>query len=281
MTPSNRPDETTLTFDVEDMPVVGTLTRPAGPPAPAVLLLHGFTGSRDEKEITGTGEGVFSRTARLLAEAGYASLRIDFRGSGDSTGGMSWAETTYSTQIADACAAIDLLAAREDVDAARLAVLGWSQGGLVAMHAAAARPDMVKTAILWAPVINSLYSIAGLFGATTVARALADPPDTTITATLSWGGETTLNARFFQEMVTTSTPAAAALYPGPLKVIVGSLDTAVAPQPASGEVLMRYHRGIHDLSVFETDHAWGAEDGPQTIDGEMLPTTIAWLKSHL
>ncbi|MEM8741642.1 MAG: alpha/beta hydrolase, partial [Pseudomonadota bacterium] len=72
--------EVTVRLDQAGTPVIGTLTTPAGPPAPAVLLLHGFTGTRDETPVQGTGEGVLERTARHLADAGFASLRIDFRG---------------------------------------------------------------------------------------------------------------------------------------------------------------------------------------------------------
>ena len=35
-------------------PFIGTLATPEGEPAPVVLLLHGFTGSRDELAILNT-----------------------------------------------------------------------------------------------------------------------------------------------------------------------------------------------------------------------------------
>lgn len=84
--------------------IVGTLATPDGPPAPVVLLLHTFTGMRDELPVAATGEGAFARTARALKKAGYASLRIDFLGSGDSDG--AWEDTTISGQIADALEAV-------------------------------------------------------------------------------------------------------------------------------------------------------------------------------
>jgi dienelactone hydrolase len=65
-----------LHFPVQGQRVTGTLCLPQGAPAPVVLMLHGFTGSRDEMAVTGTGEGVFSRSARRLAQHGLASLRI-------------------------------------------------------------------------------------------------------------------------------------------------------------------------------------------------------------
>lgn len=271
-------EETTISFDVDGAKVVGTLEVPDGEPAPVVLLLHGFTGSRDELPVANTDEGVFSRTARQLAEAGFASLRIDFRGSGES--GMAWADTTFSGQIADAMEAIDWLGEQSTVDGSRLAVLGWSQGGLVASHAAQQHPE-VDTLMLWAPVVHPLHTYEALLGAETVATALAASPDEEIIATLPWGAETVLKAKFYQEMAVTSPIAALAGFDGPVKVIVGSNDTVVAPQPASGEVLLKYHEGPEDLTVFETDHVWDAFTGPMVLDDKMIPTTVAWLKEHL
>ena len=85
--------ETLLHFSVQGQRVTGTLCLPQGGPAPVVLMVHGFTGSRDEMAVTGTGEGVFSRSARRMAQQGLASLRIDCRGSGTSEG--DFANTTY------------------------------------------------------------------------------------------------------------------------------------------------------------------------------------------
>ncbi len=271
-------DETNVTIDTGNGNVIGTLETPDGAAAPVVLLLHGFTGSRDELPIKDTDEGVFSRTARLLAEAGYASLRIDFRGSGDSDG--KWEDTTFSGQIGDAVAAIDWLKAQSGVDASKLGIVGWSQGGLVAAHAAAARQSDVDAVVLWAPAVFPLHNFEPIMGAETMAKALAADPQETFTSTLPWGVETTLKAAFFHEMATSSTVGAVSDYGGPLKVIVGTRDTVVAPQPALGQVLMNYHDGEESLSVIDSDHVWNAFVGPQTVDSEMVPLSLEWLTAH-
>jgi uncharacterized protein len=268
--------ERDVDFQVFRQKVVGTLCLPETQvPAPVVLLLHGFTGSRHEMAIAGTSEYVFSRTARLLAEAGFASLRIDFRGSGESEG--LWVDTTYSGQSADAVAAIDWLSACPDIDHGQISVLGWSQGGLVACHAARSRPQ-VKSLILWAPVVNPMLTFSFLLGSDTVLQALKQPAETLVTAQLPWGGEVKLNASYVHEMPRTDPVAALACYPGPVQVIVGLHDEAVFPQPSSGEVLLAYHQGPHQLDIFEMDHSFGCSFGPKTLDGKMLPTTIAWLR---
>lgn len=271
--------EEEITFEVAGQTVVGTLETPDGSSAaaPVVLMLHGFTGTRDELPVKDTEEGVFSRTARILAENGYSSLRIDFRGTGDSGG--TWPETTFSGQIADAVAAIDWLKSDKRVDGTSISVLGWSQGGLVATHAVASRPE-VKSTVLWAAVTNPLATFSDLLGKDTVVNALAGPADTPITVKLPWGVETTLNGSFYHELPTTSPAGAIAAYPGPLLVIVGSKDTLVKPQPAAGQILLDYHPGTEKLVLFDTDHVWDAFTGPATLDTKMLPTTLEWLSAH-
>ncbi|MBC7157482.1 MAG: alpha/beta fold hydrolase [Rhodobacteraceae bacterium] len=268
--------EERVALSVAGAEMAGTLALPeaAAGPVPAVLLLHGFLGTRDELAVAGTGEGVFARTARVLAEAGWASLRIDFRGSGDSGG--AWADTTFSGQAIDAARALGWLAAHPAVDPARVAVLGWSQGGLVAAHVAAARPDAVAAVVLWAPVNDATDVYARLLGADTLARALAMPSSLPVTAALPWGGETTLKASFFHEMPATDPVAALARYTGPALIMVGTRDTLVAPQPAAGEVFARYHPGPTRVSVRDTDHIFGVDTGPEVLD-DMLAETLAWL----
>lgn len=278
-TPSILAAETVVSIETVSGKIAGTLETPDADNPPVVLLLHGFTGSRDELPVKDTDEGVFSRTARLLAESGYASLRIDFRGSGESEG--KWEDTTFSGQISDAVSAIDWLKAQSNLDASRLAIIGWSQGGLVASHAAVEREEDVDALILWAPAVFPLHNFEPLAGAETLKKALESDPQTVLTFKLPWGAETSLKAAFFQEMATTSTIGAISDYDGPLKVIVGSRDTVVAPQPALGEVLTKYHDGDESLSVIDSDHVWNAFAGPQTIDTQMVPLSVDWLEKHL
>lgn len=268
-------EERRVEIAVPGGPVVGTLELPeAEGPATAVLLLHGFTGSRDELGVAGTNEGVFSRTARSLAENGMASLRIDFRGSGESGG--EWRDTTFSGQIADAVAALDWLRGQPEVDPERTAALGWSQGGLVAAHLAAERTDLAAV-VLWAPAQNPLWNFSGFLGVETTRKALAADPSEEITVALPWGGDMTLRAAFWQEMAATDPVAAAARYPGPLMVIVGTRDDVVTPQPAAGEIFLRYHEGEEELVVLDTDHVFDVPTGPEALDG-MIARSMAWIE---
>lgn len=264
--------ETLLHFPVHGQRVTGTLCLPQGAPAPVVLLLHGFTGSRDEMAVTGTGEGVFSRSARRLAQHGLASLRIDCRASGTSEG--DFADTTYEGQIADALAALQVLARDPRVQGGRVALLGWSQGGLVAACAAARSQRPLATA-LWAAVADPLESIGGILGADIVAAGMktGDHPlpivvhDKTIA----------LKQGYFDGMMTIKPATEISRYTGPLFVAHGLADTAVLPHAA--DRFLAAHRGVQQAWITDMDHAFNATQGPQMLD-RLLDATAAFFKQN-
>ena len=272
--PALAQSEETVTIDTPLGPVIGTLETPAGDPAPVVLLFHGFTGARDELPVATTDEGVFSRTARLLAEQGIASLRIDFRGSGESPG--AFADTTFEGQVADGLAAIDWLEANPTVDGQRLAVIGWSQGGLVAT-AVAGRSDKPDALALWAAVANPEETFGGIIGAENLAKGL-EVGDAALPITLPWGATIELKRGFFEGVTTFDPPAELASYAGPLFIAHGTKDTTVLP--ASVDTFLAAHEGEESKWIADMDHVFNAFTGPETLD-QMVGETVAFLKPHL
>ena len=102
----------------------------AAAPAPAVVLLHGCGGTYD-------GKGRLSaRTleyVRLLNEHGLHALVVDSltpRGERElCTQRIGMRRVTLAHRRLDALAAVDWLAHRTDVDAHRIGLMGWSNGG--------------------------------------------------------------------------------------------------------------------------------------------------------
>lgn len=93
------------------------------------------------------GSGASDRTntwSRLIAEElvaeGLAVLLTDKRGTGASEG--DWRRAGFEDRAADALAGLRFLASRPEIDAARIGLVGLSQGGWVA-PVAAARSDRV------------------------------------------------------------------------------------------------------------------------------------------
>jgi len=101
----------------------GRLHRPNGPASGAVLLAHCFTCSKDLHTMT--------RIASGLAEAGYAALRFDFTGLGESGG--DFADTSLSANVSDLSRAATALIGR---GFGPCGLIGHSLGGAAAILAA-------------------------------------------------------------------------------------------------------------------------------------------------
>jgi dienelactone hydrolase len=255
---------------------IGTLALPEGDPAPVVLLLHGFTGSRDELPIPNTEDGVFSRAARILAENGFASLRIDFRGSGESVADMTYERTTFEGQIADVMAAVEYLRGFEGVQGDEIHLIGWSQGGLVA-SGVAGRGAPLDAVALWQAVGDPEATYGGLLGAEVMAQGMSAQPDETVTAALPWGAEVKLNGAFFDGIETFDPMVEIARYPGPLFVTKGTLDTTVLPEEADDFIAA--HEGPELLWTADMDHVFNVFTTTETFD-EMVAATIAFFREN-
>ncbi|MEM1363723.1 MAG: alpha/beta fold hydrolase [Pseudomonadota bacterium] len=247
------PTETIFRLSVQGQEMIGTLALPEGPPAPVVLMLHGFNGARDEVATEHVPDGVFAHTADKLAAAGFASLRIDFRGSGDSIQDMSFAETTFESQIADAEAAMTHLQTLNVVNGNELFVIGWSQGGLVAA-ALAGRTDAPDAVALWNAVGDPVATYGGIFGPDQFARALAADPGTAVSLTLPWGETVSLNGAFFEDVSRHEPVREIETYSGALLVVQGLKDTVVLPE--NGDAYIAAHPGESTLWTAQMDHVF-------------------------
>jgi len=90
------------------------------------LVLHGFGSNKD----AGGGTTV----AKMLASLGYAALRFDFRGCGESQGERG--RVICKEQVRDTRNALSYLASRGDIDPKRIGVVGQSFGAAVAVYSA-------------------------------------------------------------------------------------------------------------------------------------------------
>lgn len=113
--------------------LAGTLTMPRGAkaPVPAVVTITG-SGPQDRDEAIPPVKGYrpMRQVADTLSRHGIAVLRLDDRGTGASKG--NFATATSADFADDIRAALAYLRERKDVDGSRLALVGHSEGGLVA-----------------------------------------------------------------------------------------------------------------------------------------------------
>jgi uncharacterized protein len=131
-----------------DVRLSGTLCLPSGAgPFPAALLVTG-SGQQDRDE-TILGHKPFLVIADYLARRGIATLRLDDRGAGGSTGDFQAATTFDFAQ--DAEAAVAFLRGETPIDQGKIGVIGHSEGGIIAAIVASRDPGLAFAVLLAGP----------------------------------------------------------------------------------------------------------------------------------
>ena len=87
-----------------------------------------------DRDETAYGIPIFAQLANALADAGFAVVRYDKRGVGQSGGRSEFA--TLNDYAEDVVAVIKFLEKRKDIDPKRIALVGHSEGAAVALLAA-------------------------------------------------------------------------------------------------------------------------------------------------
>ncbi|HRP89597.1 MAG TPA: alpha/beta fold hydrolase [Edaphocola sp.] len=118
----------------EKISLSGTLTFPQGKgPFPAIVLVSG-SGPQDRNE-TILGHEPFLVLADFFTRNGFAVLRYDDRGVGQSKGNFETATTADFAE--DAMAAVNFLYQNKQIDKKRIGIMGHSEGGEIATMLAA------------------------------------------------------------------------------------------------------------------------------------------------
>jgi pimeloyl-ACP methyl ester carboxylesterase len=145
--PISRPNDESVKIAANGFSLAGTLSKPANASEgrlPAVVLVGG-SGQTERDELR-FGIPIFGQLAGAIADAGFIVVRYDKRGVGQSGGRLEAA--TLADYAEDLRAAVAFLADRKDVDPKRIAVVGHSEGGDVALMAAAKDKKIAAVALL-------------------------------------------------------------------------------------------------------------------------------------
>jgi len=127
-----------ITFEGSMGRLAGVLELPESVPRATCLFAHCFTCSKDFKAAV--------RIARSLQALGFAVLRFDFTGIGQSDG--DFAETTFTSNIDDLVAAAAYLDTEHDAPGL---LVGHSLGGTAALAAAHRIPSALAVATIGSP----------------------------------------------------------------------------------------------------------------------------------
>jgi len=242
---------------------------------PGAILLHGFTSDRNESPIVGHGETMFQRAVGQLVAAGFATLRFDFNGHGESSG--LFENITIDNLIDDALAAVQFFTAVPEIAVDQIGLLGQSMGGLVAA-CTAHRDKRIRATALWnAPSIPLCTWWRGM------GSEMIDKVMQTGVVEFLWENEGPYRLRrtFFDSIIKMSPLTEIFKFSGPLLVVVGTNDEYVFPQPQMGEAFLCNHNGIHELLVLETDHTFNISIGEIDPLDKAIQKTIEWFKKAL
>jgi dipeptidyl-peptidase-4 len=124
------------------------ITNPKGFP---LVVMH-YSGPQSQRVLNRWRK----RFEYALAEEGYAVLIVDSRGS--DCRGRAWRNETYMSlgqkEAEDLIAAANFIGKREDIDADRMAILGWSYGGYQTLYTMSRKNHPFKAGVAIAPVTD-------------------------------------------------------------------------------------------------------------------------------
>lgn len=201
----------TVTIDGSVGKLVGNVDRPAfkGDKCPTMIIFHGLTGFRTEDHLNIVADSLFA--------AGYAVVRFDFNGHGESEG--KFVNMTLENELEDAEYIYDYVASLDWVDTERIGIAGHSQGGLIAgVLAGELGVEKISCAVLMAPAA-SIHAQA-VKGHQMLLSEGKNLPD----SLQLWGSQYYVGPEYILSAVYMDPLEAAGRYSGPACVIQGTAD---------------------------------------------------------
>ncbi len=122
---------------------------------PLIIICHGFIGSRIGVDR------LFVEAGRFFASKGYAVLRFDYAGCGESPG--HYGDLRFEELIQQTVSVIDYGTKLHGIDPDRIVLIGHSLGGAVTVHTAALE-RRIHRLVLWSPVAYPFSDIVGIVG---------------------------------------------------------------------------------------------------------------------
>lgn len=277
--------------------LTGTLTRPTNTSGrvPAVVTITG-SGQQDRDEYISIVPNyrLFRQVADTLGRRGIAVLRLDDRAINGSGGD---AQKATSADFADDIrAGIAFLRARADIDGGRIALVGHSEGGMIAPLVASTDLRLAGIVLMAGPAftgrrILDFQITNGVMGSDQIPAA---SKDSAIKALMTQFDSTSAKLPWMQYFLAYDPLPTARKVKVPVLILQGGSDQQVTPDQApelehafkSGgnkDVTMRVFADYNHLFLYDPNGFPGGyvklPNGK--VDGEVMGTLAEWLVARL
>lgn len=251
--------EIPLVFRSAGQQIIGILHLPeAKRKAPLVVLVHGWSGNS-----LGVWNSFFVKSARAFAKSGFAALRFDFRGSGNSEG--EFENQTISSMLLDLKNVLDQIAKHEAINIHQVALVGHSQGGYISiLHTA--KDKRIKVMVLW---MGRTADLKDFWSKTTF-------DDMKRKGYAIWDEYKVLNKKYVADSAKYNSSSTLRKIRVPIGMIYGELDTIVPP--SEGLRVKKLAKGVKELKIFQDlDHNFTGEKIQEKVMGATLSFFKKWL----
>ena len=226
-----------------------------------VLMLHGFASSKDEVG------SLYKKLASSLASQGINSLRIDFRGFGDTK--MPMEKMTVDTMIVDAKNAAKYL---ETLGVTKISVQGFSLGSEIALISFSDNP-LIKNLSLW----STPYSLMGQYNEIEKKDRDIAYKSGKVNIDLGWT-KIDLSKEFFESLKVYKPIDDFEKFQGDTLLISGQTDSlAGVPQAFAKQYPLKK---ITTITIASADHIYNVLD-ETTKEVTLIEFTTAWFKEHI
>lgn len=299
-------NDNTVSIPAGDITLAGTFTTPVGDgPFPTALLIAGSGPLDRDGSHKRLPLGLSRDLAHLLANAGWATLRYDKRGVGESTG--DYLATGFYDELADAISALEWLDSQSSVTA--VVPVGHSAGALFAaeMSARGLAPDGAvllaytisngEETLIWQAgeigetVPGWIKGVMRVFGTSIEkqqAKALAKLKGTTDDVAKIQLQK--VNAKWMREFLAYDPEPVLRSVVSPLIAITGSKDVQVNPADIAAVAKITGDRGTA-MVIEDVDHILRSEPAAisnpkrykqqikKPIDPRVVDALVTWLET--
>lgn len=260
--------ERTLQIPSADISLAATLHEPEGSARqanqkhPLVIICHGFIGSRIGVDR------LFVKAARELTSNGFAVLRFDYGGCGESAG--EYGAGGLDALLSQTRDVLDYAFALENIDPDRVSLIGHSLGGAVSMLTAS-QDKRIQSLVLWAAVARPYDDIVRIVGEKEYQEAL-------LTGRTDHRGYL-LQDRFFQSLNGALPLRQAKQFEGDALLLHGNRDDVITVDAMfhyERELRLRRRGRCETEIIIGGDHTFSAADSYQRLIGR----TVKWLREQ-